>query len=181
MKAKRSNGLVTAFCLLSAGALLGGCSEPAKRLNAPPQGASAHPHEMQENYVPMTDNALLADMSMSPVHFVPHQPELNGNGVRRLTRYASILKTYGGTLHYDGLDDAEPLAKARIARMEEFLTAAGLERDRFSVALGVAGGAGMRATEAIAARDASSGPDGCNAASAGPAPAASNAQAGGSK
>lgn len=180
MKAKRPNGLVTAFCFLTAGALLGGCSEPAKRLNAPPQGATAHPHEMQENYVPMTDNALLADMSMSPVHFVPHQPELNGNGVRRLTRYASILKTYGGTLHYDGLDDAEPLANARMARMEEFLTAAGLERDRFTVALGVAGGSGMRATEAIAARDASSGPDG-GGAPGGPAPAANSAQGGGSK
>ena len=127
----------------------GGCAEPAKRLNAPPQGASAHPSEMQETFVPMTDNELLSDMSISSMHFVPHQAELNTTGVRRLTRYAEILKCYGGTLKYDGVDEAD-LTRARLARINDFLACSGVPQDKFKVEAGLAGGAGGRADEAIA-------------------------------
>lgn len=156
---RAARGSCTWMCVagLVCAIALAGCTEPAKRLNAPPQGHTACPHEMQQHYVPMVDNELLADMSMSPSDFVPHQPELNGKGVRRLSRYASILRTYGGTLNYDGNTDPDALAEERLDRISDFLVAAGVERDQFTVARGMAGGAGMAAVEAGQIRTATSG------------------------
>jgi len=131
-----------------------GCQPDRSRLNAPPQGHTSRPHELQDDYVSMVDNAMLADMSMSPVHFVPHSVELNALGVRRLKRYASLMKVYGGKLCYDGADDTEEMADGRIGRIGEFLVAAGVPANSFTVERGLAGGAGMDAKEASRIREA---------------------------
>jgi hypothetical protein len=145
----------TAIMVLTAGfvPMFGlGCNEPSKRLNAPPQGHTEYPSNLQCVYVPMTDNALLSDMSMSSIHFVPHQTELNSNGVRRLQRLAEIMKIYGGTLNYDGVSEDKDLSKARVHRLEDFLVDSGLERDKFKVEVGLAGGPGMNAPESAVAQ-----------------------------
>jgi len=143
-------GIVVSLCVLAGM----GCSNPPERLNAPPQGHTERPNKLQEPFVYMTDNAMLADMSMSAVHFVPHQAELNANGIRRLKRYAQILKLYGGTLRYDGVSDAAGLVQGRMEQVKEFLLAQGLERDRVEVKRALAGSEGMNASEAIAVREA---------------------------
>ncbi|MEP0843061.1 MAG: hypothetical protein HRF43_10165 [Phycisphaerae bacterium] len=130
-----------------------GCTEPAQRLNAPPQGASDRPHAMQDTYVYMNDNALLAEMSMSPAHFVSNRPDLNALGLRRLMRYADLLKEYGGTVHYDGLEDPEPLARERRERIQSFLAQAGVDPKTFAVESGLAAGRGLRGAEAAAIRE----------------------------
>jgi len=156
--AKSTRGTMRAMAqLLVVGGLaagLTGCNEAASRLNAPPQGATSRPHELRENYIPMVDNAMLAEMSMSSVHFVSNSGELNALGVRRLKRYAEIMRTYGGTLHYDGVDDEDDLAQDRLNRLGEFLVAAGVPRDSFSVERGLAGGSGMNGQEARDIREA---------------------------
>ena len=123
------------------------------RLNSPPQGSSESPSSLQDSYVNMTDNALLEDMSVSSVHFVPHTTELNSLGVRRLNRYVEILKIYGGTLRYDGLDDPDEMVKQRIERIKGMLVAGGVEADKCEVVQAMSGGPGLRADEAIAARE----------------------------
>jgi len=143
-------GIVFSLCVLAGM----GCTNPSERLNAPPQGHTDRPNKLQEPFVYMTDNAMLADMSMSTVHFVPHQAELNANGVRRLKRYAQILKIYGGTLRYDGVSDAAGLVQGRMEQIKEFLLAQGLESDRVQIKKALAGGEGMNASEAIAVREA---------------------------
>lgn len=130
------------------------------RLNSPPQGSSESPSSLQDSYVSMTDNAMLEDMSVSGVHFVPHTAELNSLGVRRLNRYAEILKIYGGTLRYDGLDDPDEMVKQRLERIKGMLVAGGVEADKFEVVQAMGGGPGLRAAEAIAAREATSGKSG---------------------
>ena len=134
-----------------------GCQNPhpPERLNAPPQGHSERPHELQDPYVHMTDNAMLEDMSISAVHFVPHCSELNALGVRRMKRYAEILKIYGGTLRYDGVEDPEALAESRMKQIQGFLVAQGVDPDAMDVVRTLAGGPGMNATEAIMIRAAS--------------------------
>lgn len=134
-----------------------GCSDPAQRLNSPPQGHTDadSQHEMQEHYISMNDNALLSEMSMSPVHFVSQSDELNSLGVRRLRRYAELLSIYGGTLHYDG-SESEEMVEGRISRIESFLLAMGLNDTQFSVDHGMAGGEGMRASEAMLVRESTS-------------------------
>jgi hypothetical protein len=153
MKNRTLFGLVLGLLLVGLG-WMGGCSETSERGNAPPQGHSNKQSSAQENYIPMSDNALLADMCMSPAHFVPHQSELNSTGVRRLRRYVEIMKIYGGTLHYDGVGEEDVLVKDRLNRIETYLVSCGLERKNFSVEPGLAGGAGMRADEDIQAHSA---------------------------
>jgi hypothetical protein len=135
--------------------MLAGCQGPSSRLNAPPQGPSERPNKLQDQYTYMNDNALLAEMSMSPAHFIPGRADLNGLGLRRLTRYAELLQQYSGTLHYDGVQDPEPLARERMERMRGFLAQAGLDPKCAQVELGLAGGTGMRGEEAIEIRQAS--------------------------
>jgi hypothetical protein len=144
-------GIVFSLCMLASM----GCQQPGERLNAPPQGHTDRPNKLQEPYVYMTDNALLADMSMSAVHFVPNRNELNSLGVRRLKRLVQILKIYGGTVRYDGVTDNAKTAGARMAEIKDFIIAQGLEADRVEVRAGLAGGEGMNAAEAILIREAS--------------------------
>ncbi|UCG33335.1 MAG: hypothetical protein JSU68_01645 [Phycisphaerales bacterium] len=132
-----------------------GCTQSSERLNAPPQGAAEQANPLQEQYVYMQDNALLADMSISDIHFVPHTAELNGLGARRLNRYAQLLAVYGGTLHYDTeLDGSDPLIQKRVEHAVEYAKLAGLDPDKFEIVVGHPGGRGVRATDAIEALDA---------------------------
>jgi uncharacterized membrane protein YgcG len=152
VRSHRTTELCVAALLLTVA--VGACTQPSKRLNAPPQGHTCHPSDMQAFYTPMVDQAMLSDMSMSSVHFVPHQSELNANGVRRLERYATIMKTYGGTLRYDGVDEGEQIQRDRIQRIEDYLANAGVPRDSYRVESGLAGGRGMNAEESIKIRHA---------------------------
>jgi len=128
------------------------CNAPSERLNAPPQGSTEQPHPLQEHFVYMQDNALLADMCFADVHFVPHTAELNGLGARRLGRYAELLAQYGGTLYYDTeMKEDDELVQARLEHAAEFLELAGLETDKFELAVGGPGGRGMKAKEAVSA------------------------------
>ena len=147
-------GLLIALVALW-GLFAAGCAEPSSRLNAPPQGNSEKPNELQKPYIHMTDNALLEDMSVSSVHFVPHRIDLNSLGVRRLKRYAEILKIYGGTLKYDGTDEPQPLINQRMEQIKNLLVAEGLSKDQFEIDTGMAGGKGANASEAIVVRQAS--------------------------
>lgn len=137
---------------LAAVGLMAGCQGAAERLNAPPQGQSDRPAEMQDTYARMVDNAMLAERSMSPVHFVPGSSELNSLGVRRLNRYATLLKVYGGNLCYDGIEDSPELAEQRLYQMQQILLASGVGPDQVSLQVGVAGGRGMSDLEADEAR-----------------------------
>lgn len=132
---------------------LSGCESAPDRLNAPPQGQSDRPSWMQADYARMVDTAMLTERSMSAVHFVPGSGELNSIGVRRLNRYATLLKVYGGPLHYDGIEEPEELATARVEQIRSYLVASGVGPDHFSVDVALAGGSNMRAHEASIIRE----------------------------
>jgi hypothetical protein len=107
---------------------------------------------LQEHFIYMQDNAMLADMCFSDVHFIPHTAELNGLGARRLKRYAKLLAQYGGTLSYDTeMDAGDALVETRIQHAREFLQLAGLSTDRFDIQVGGPGGRGIPAQQAVAA------------------------------
>jgi hypothetical protein len=129
-----------------------GCSQPFERLNAPPQGFSENPCETQDQYIYMVDNAMLEDLSLADIHFVPHTAELNGLGARRLERYAKLLSVYGGTLRYTGTAGDEKLTEDRMASIRTYLATTGIGQQRIKVVQGMPGGNGMSANEAIAAK-----------------------------
>lgn len=141
-----------AWAALAAITLGAACGTPPARLNAPPQGYTESPAPEQEIYTYMNDNALLADMSVAAVHFVPHTSEINSLGLRRLDRYASLLKMYGGTLRYATRLSDDELVSQRLKHVEEFLVSAGVDAKRMKLETGLPGGQGMAAEEASIAR-----------------------------
>ena len=131
----------------------GGCSEQGERLNAPPQGASDRPTELQKHFIHMTDNAMLSDASIADIHFEPHSAYLSGLGVKRLARMAELMDVCGGTIYYEtGITDND-LIQARLDAAREFLLSCGLDEERVLVEAGYSRGQGMHAVDAILIRD----------------------------
>lgn len=140
---------VAAGCV---GLLCLGCSEPTKRLNAPPHGAADEVSDLQAPLEYQVDNALLADMSVSDVHFLPHRAALSSLGEQRVNRLISLLREYGGAIRLSSdLEDAELLA-ARTAIVMERLTSAGIDTSKEVLREDMPGGRGMSAAEVVLIR-----------------------------
>lgn len=131
---------------------LASCGPPASRLNAPPQGAADRHPDAKHYFDYMTDQSMMADRAIADMHFIPHMAELNGTGQARLERYAELLATRGGTLHYDTNMTDEKLIEARLETARQFLAQAVPGATKIDVVVGLPGSPGMEATEAIARR-----------------------------
>lgn len=140
----------TAFLAVGSLLVIGGCAGAHRpRLNAPPQGHSQNVSDVHEPYHYMVDNAMLADMSLADIHFVPHTDELNSLGLRRLDRYGSLMKIYGGTLHYETDIVEKDAISRRLQHVMDYLAGVGIEKDRIGVQTGLARGRGMGGEEGI--------------------------------
>jgi len=139
---------------LLAAALLGlvACSEPRPRLNAPPHGIPYKTSDMQGTFVYMADNAMLEMMTMSDMHFLPRRATLTGLGQERLSRLASLMKAYGGTIRFNTDLQDEKLIAARMKTIRDFLAEAGIDTSGEVVVRDIPGGRGMPASEAILIR-----------------------------
>lgn len=107
----------------------------------------------------MKDNALIRDLSLANIHFVPHTDELNSLGQYRLQRYAELLQDRGGTLALDSASTDEALNKARLQSMSNFLASAGISKSRIVVQMGMREGRGIAAVEAIEVKEAAYAPE----------------------
>lgn len=140
-------------CLLlgtaAACAMCAACQEPGPRLNAPPHGAAVKTSELQSTFVHMMDNALLEDMTISDLHFMPHRPMLNQLGEERLCRLASLMEVWGGQIRFNtDLTDDELIEQRKQAIMD-FLADAGVDTTAEVLGRDLPGGQGMPASEAI--------------------------------
>lgn len=99
----------------------------------------------------MVDNALLHDMSIAEIHFVPHTRELSGTGIARLDRMALMLDTYGGTVRYETVVTDEAFVQKRLDHVHEYLATTGCDMSRVEVKAMMSGGRGMSAVKALAA------------------------------
>lgn len=141
------------FAVLLSLAVFWGCAQPEpQRLNAPPQGEGpAHP-PWSDCYASHNDQGMMADMSLADIHFVPHYADLSGAGVARLERYAELLATSGGTLHYTPSIQDEPLIEARLTCARAFLEQAAPGDQPIKIVVGLPGGRGMSVAESKAGR-----------------------------
>lgn len=135
--------------LAGAGLVCTACNTPQPRLNAPPHGQTTVPHEMQSVYTHMIDSALLEDMCVSDIHFIPHRALLSPLGKERLSRLASLMKVYGGEIRFDTQCRDPDLTQRRIDCIVDYLCEAGIEDPLEVVHLALPGGRGMDASEAI--------------------------------
>jgi hypothetical protein len=131
---------------------LAACQHPAPRLNAPPHGTTHQPSDLQGSFVYMTDNALLADMTVSEVHFLPHRAQLTTLGQERLARLAALMDAYGGEIRFNTDSTDTDLNQARVAAVVAFLSEAGVKASPESIKQDMPGGRGMNAREAILIR-----------------------------
>lgn len=101
----------------------------------------------------MVDNAILHDMSLSDVDFVPHSDEINGTGAARLDRMVRLLDVYGGTVRMQSVSTDDELIARRTAHAREYLAVAGCNMSHVDFATMLPGGRGMPADQAIQAYD----------------------------
>jgi hypothetical protein len=126
-----------------------GCNSPDPRLNAPPHGQPETTSEIQSTFVHMVDNGLLADMTVSDIHFLPHRPLLNPLGEQRLSRLALLMEAYGGEVRFSSDVADEDLVAQRTEAIRDFLCKAGIDTSSEVVRADLPGGRGMEATEVI--------------------------------
>lgn len=125
------------------------CNSPTPRLNAPPHGTAEQVNDLQSTMVYMTDNALLADMTVSDVHFFPHRSLLNSLGEQRLSRLASLIDAYGGEIRFSTNSQDKQLVSQRTQAIKEYLRDAGVDVVANTVREDMPGGSGMDANEVV--------------------------------
>ncbi len=131
--------------------VLAGCGQPTEKFNLPP-GIADHPQKLQPFFTYMVDNAIVSDMSIADLHFVPHTTELNSLGTLRLARMAQLVEAYGGLVRYATTIQDEEMVSERIAHVRDFLAAAGADMDRIDVAVAMPGSHHTSAQEAVAGK-----------------------------
>ncbi len=137
--------IVAATALL----LAGGCTTPDSRPDASPSRRVVETSDLRGTFTYMTDNALLADMTVNDLHFLPHRALLNDLGRRRLGRLASLMEAYAGTIRLNTASSDEELIEQRLATVTDFLSEAGIDTEQEVVRCDMPGGKGMPAAEAI--------------------------------
>jgi hypothetical protein len=147
----RRIGLFSALAYMATSAA--GCVPPTDTtsMNLPSRDAEEMRHDLAETFAYQNDQGMMADRSIADIHFVPHTTHLSGTGEARLERYAELLSETGGTINYDtNLNDTD-LVQARVAVAQRFLESCQTQSP-LEVAVGLPGGRGMKAREAIPGR-----------------------------
>lgn len=137
--------------------LVWGCHEPTERLNAPPHGESDNVSDLQGTFVYMTDNALLANMTVSDMHFLPHRALLSPTGEERVRRLASLMEAYGGTIRFNTDEEDVALVDARLKTVVDYLAEVGVDTTKPVVQRDLPGGRGLDANQAIMIKAAQGG------------------------
>lgn len=127
------------------------CNPQSKLRNQDPARAVETRADFYPGFVYMVDNAILHDMSLYDIHFVPHTAELSSTGLARLDRMSALLDVYGGVVRYDTRMTDEEMFDARLGHVAEYLASTGCNMDRVELARMQAGGGTMTAAEAVSA------------------------------
>jgi hypothetical protein len=89
------------------------------------------------------NQAIIAQYTLFPYHFISNSPMLNGLGRHDLDVLASHFSRHLGDLNVRQGDVATALYEARVATVIDALADAGVERDRINIGDALPGGDGM--------------------------------------
>lgn len=95
------------------------------------------------------DNAILAQHTLFPYHFVNEGAALNELGRRDLGVLATHYKEHPGTLNVHRGDASAALYADRLAEVRQALTKAGVKEKRITLADGLPGGDGMASEQVL--------------------------------
>lgn len=127
------------------------CGEPTADASntASTTPAEVPAHELSGTFAYMTDNALLADMSVSDMHFLPHRARLSVTGEQRVRRLAELMSAYGGTIRLNSDETDAALVEQRAKAVVTMLTELGVDTTSEVLRAELPGGRGRGALEAI--------------------------------
>ncbi len=134
---------LTALVLLIAAA---GC-EPTNEALAPSRSLNTWLMASIDN--PQIDNAIIAQRTIYPYHFVRDTAQLNELGERDLRVLAEHFRTATGELNVHQGESDDTLYSARVAAVAEALAMAGVQADRVQIVDGLPGGDGMGAERLV--------------------------------
>jgi len=131
--------------------LIAGCNkpEPTVTINDPP-GKNEDANQVAKFMANQRDQGMIDDMAITDIHFRGSSRFLSGAGEARLERYAELLATTGGKLHYDTRLTDLNLVDARLRSARDFLNQARIGSQSIQLVLGKQHGRGMDASESIA-------------------------------
>lgn len=89
------------------------------------------------------DNAVIAQQTLYPYHFVQDGEKLNDLGCHHLSILAGHYAEHEGTLNIRRGETSPELYEARMVHVIEELKKAGVDTDRMAIADGMPGGSGM--------------------------------------
>ena len=95
------------------------------------------------------DNAIIAQHTLYPYHFVANGEELNELGLRDLSVLARHFAEREGTLNIRRGEIAPELYEARVTFVIEELKKAGVDTGRMGIADGMPGGSGMPSEQVV--------------------------------
>lgn len=132
-----------------------GCEKRSEPTPAQPVAEFADKQErpMTRQFDRSCQNADLANMAVSDMHFMPNRAVLNGAGTAKLNRLAWIVDHYGGAIMIDLAELDTPLTRARIDTVVAYLQNVGLARDKIQTMVGLPSTSGMAADEAVTVYD----------------------------
>lgn len=105
------------------------------------------------------ENAIVAQHTLYPYHFVTDGAGLNDLGRRDLMVLARHYKENPGTLNVRRGETREELYKARIAQVQSRLKEAGVDVGRMTISDGMPGGPGMRSESIVTTKPKITAPD----------------------
>lgn len=100
------------------------------------------------------NQAILAQYTLFPYHFISNSPKLNELGRHDLDVLASHFSQHLGDLNVRQGDVATALYEARVATVIDALADAGVERDRITVVDALPGGDAMTSERVLSILDA---------------------------
>ncbi len=95
------------------------------------------------------ENAIVAQHTLYPYHFIIDGNQLNELGQRDLSILAAHFKDYPGQLNIRRDDATEELYQARVTHIVDQLTGAGVDAKLISISDGMPGGDGMASEQVI--------------------------------
>ncbi len=148
-----SRGCLYVACAAALGLTACADPEPKQSLNSPNSSDPTDRPSVAEFFAYQNDQGMIADMAIADIHFVPHSSALSGTGVARLERYAELLAATGGEVRYATALSDDALVSERLAAAKDFLAQVIPSSQCVEVVLGLPGGRGMTAREALTGRE----------------------------
>ncbi|MEX2219257.1 MAG: hypothetical protein WD749_10925 [Phycisphaerales bacterium] len=99
-------------------------------------------------------NAVIAQHTLYPYHFVDFSDQLNELGRRDVQVLAAHYRRYPGPVNIRRGSEPEDLYRARVAAVAEALASGGVDREKIRIADGMPGGPGNPADRVITIQDA---------------------------